>query len=118
MRIPVWHRPMIIASAAGLTALLLALAAAPAFAQEPAQAPTEAGAAPEPVAAGEKNIVREWLESRPELEKDETACVMCAGFGGAVVCGLGCDATGLTIRKPNGYENSWCGRCTKGEWVK
>jgi hypothetical protein len=78
---------------------------------EPArEAPSASGA--------QGSIVQEWLDSRPELEKEETACVMCAGFGGAIVCGLGCDATGLTIRKADGSENPWCGRCVQGEWKK
>ncbi len=65
-----------------------------------------------------ENIFYEWLESQHELGKGDTECVMCAGFGGAVVCGMSCDATGLTIRKPDGSINRWCGRCDSGSWTK
>lgn len=102
--------------AALLAIPLLALAAAPVFSggesDHATKPPAEAaeGDTPEP------SVFRDWLESRPELEKVETACVMCAGFGGAVQCGLSCDATGLTIRKPDGAVSAFCGRCEKGEW--
>ena len=65
-----------------------------------------------------RSLFDEWRESRPDLEKDKTACVMCAGFGLAIVCGQSCDSTGLTIRKPNGSANQWCGRCDSGKWKK
>lgn len=65
-----------------------------------------------------RTLFDEWRESRPDLEKEKTACVMCAGFGLAIVCGQSCDSTGLTIRKPDGSENRWCGRCDSGKWKK
>ncbi len=95
-----------------------------------AAAPAEAAAEPAvpvvpvvPAASAEsdgehENIFYEWLESQHELGKGDTECVMCAGFGGAVVCGMSCDATGLTIRKPDGSINRWCGRCDSGSWTK
>ena len=80
-----------------------------------APAASEETAAPD----GEhENIFYEWLESQHELGKGDSECVMCAGFGGAVVCGMSCDATGLTIRKSDGSINRWCGRCDSGTWSK
>jgi len=91
-------------------------AAPPEEAVLPAAPPEESASA----APGEEheNIFYEWLESQHELGKGDTECVMCAGFGGAVVCGMSCDATGLTIRKPDGSINRWCGRCDSGSWTK
>lgn len=91
-------------------------AAAPAEETAAATPPEEsASAAPD---EEHENIFYEWLESQHELGKGDTECVMCAGFGGAVVCGMSCDATGLTIRKPDGSINRWCGRCDSGSWTK
>ena len=60
-------------------------------------------------------IVQEWLDNNHELG-NVTECLMCVGFGGGYLCGIGCDATGLTIYKPDGSTNAVCGRCVKGEW--
>ena len=97
-------------------AVLPAVAAPADEAVVPAAPPEESASA----APGEEheNIFYEWLESQHELGKGDTECVMCAGFGGAVVCGMSCDATGLTIRKPDGSINRWCGRCDSGSWTK
>ena len=60
-------------------------------------------------------IFQEWLDNNHELG-NVTECLMCVGFGGGYLCGIGCDATGLTIYKPDGSTNAVCGRCVKGEW--
>ena len=62
------------------------------------------------------DIFQEWLDNNHELGKGDTECLMCVGFGGGFRCGIGCDATGLTIHKPDGSTNAVCGRCVKGEW--
>ena len=60
-----------------------------------------------------------WAEARrTRAGEGDTECVMCAGFGGGVICGISCDATGLTIRKSDGSSNRWCGRCDSGTWSK
>ena len=61
------------------------------------------------------DIFQEWLDNNHELG-NVTECLMCVGFGGGFLCGIGCDATGLTIYKPDGSTNAVCGRCVKGEW--
>ena len=61
------------------------------------------------------DIFQEWLDNNHELG-NTTECLMCVGFGGGYLCGIGCDATGLTIYKPDGSTNAVCGRCVKGEW--
>ena len=60
-------------------------------------------------------IFQEWLDNNHELGNVEE-CLMCVGFGGGYLCGIGCDATGLTIYKTDGSTNAVCGRCVKGEW--
>lgn len=62
------------------------------------------------------DIFQEWLDNNHELGKGDSECLMCVGFGGGYLCGIGCDATGLTIYKPDGSTNAVCGRCVKGEW--
>jgi hypothetical protein len=97
--------------------LILAAAALPASGQtEPAAAPPAAESPaekPDP-----RELFEEWKRNDPALEKDKSACVMCAGFGLVIVCGKSCDSTGLTIRKANGTSNAWCGRCDSGKWEK
>ncbi len=118
--------PIVLGLALGLAlAIALSGALSPVLADpEPPAAPPEETAVAAPVEEtaapdGEhENIFYEWLESQHEMGKGDTECVMCAGFGGAVVCGMSCDATGLTIRKPDGSINRWCGRCDSGSWTK
>ncbi len=103
--------------------LALAIALSPALSPvladpEPVASPAEEAAVPGALGEAHENIFFEWLESQHELGKGDSECVMCAGFGGAVVCGMSCDATGLTIRKPDGSINRWCGRCDSGTWRK
>lgn len=62
------------------------------------------------------DIFQEWLDNNHELGKGDSECLMCVGFGGGYLCGIGCDATGLTIYKPDGSTNAVCGRCVNGEW--
>ncbi len=99
--------------------LALAIALSPVLAEpEPVASPAAEAVVPAAPDEVHDNIFFEWLESQHELGKGDTECVMCAGFGGAVVCGMSCDATGLTIRKPDGSINRWCGRCDSGSWTK
>ena len=79
-------------------------AAVPATAQEGEQKPDTS------------DIFQEWLDNNHELGKGDSECLMCVGFGGGFLCGIGCDATGLTIYKPDGSTNAVCGRCVNGEW--
>ena len=82
--------------------------------EEPAAVQTAAqDEAPKPDTS---DIFQEWLDNNHELGKGDTECLMCVGFGGGFRCGIGCDATGLTIHKPDGSTNAVCGRCVKGEW--
>ena len=78
------------------------------------------GAAESP--AGEKpegyNVYLDWLESNHESGMADSECVMCAGFGGGFKCGLSCDATGLSIVKPDGSRHHICGVCDKGTWTR
>ena len=78
------------------------------------------GAVESPV--GEKpegyNVYLDWLESNHELGMADSECVMCAGFGGGFKCGLSCDATGLSIVKPDGSRHHICGVCDKGTWTR
>lgn len=86
------------------------------------EAPKEEPAAVQAAAQDEtpkpdtSDIFQEWLDNNHELGKGDTECLMCVGFGGGFRCGIGCDATGLTIHKPDGSTNAVCGRCVKGEW--
>ena len=80
---------------------------------EPAAAP--AATQEEEPKPDTSDIFQEWLDNNHELG-NVTECLMCVGFGGGFRCGIGCDATGLTIYKPDGSTNAVCGRCVKGEW--
>ena len=64
------------------------------------------------------NVYLDWLESNHELGMGDTECAMCAGFGGGFKCGLTCDATGLSIIKPDGFKHHICGVCDKGTWIR
>ena len=75
------------------------------------------GEAPADVPSAQpKNVYLDWLESNHVLGMGDTECHMCAGFGGGFLCGLGCDATGLTIIKQDGYVHPICGTCNAGTW--
>ena len=80
---------------------------------EPAAVP--AAAQEEEPKPNTSDIFQEWLENNRELGKGNSECLMCAGFGGGFLCGIGCDATALTRYKPDGSTNAVCGRCVNGE---
>ena len=111
--------PLLIRRFLLVLAVLAVASVYPATAEE--ESLSQAAAAPESETAERPDVAElfeDWKKSDPALEKDKTACVMCAGFGLAIVCGQSCDSTGLTIRKPNGSSNGWCGRCDSGKWKK
>ena len=103
-------------------ALVVAIAGVLAISGHAEEAPKDEPAAV-PAAAQEEepkpdtsDIFQEWLDNNHELGKGDSECLMCVGFGGGFRCGIGCDATGLTIHKPDGSTNAVCGRCVNGEW--
>ena len=103
-------------------ALAVAIAGALAIGGHAEEAPKDEPAAVPAATQGEEqkpdtsDIFQEWLDNNHELGQGDTECLMCVGFGGGFLCGIGCDATGLTIHKPDGSTNAVCGRCVKGTW--
>ena len=103
-------------------ALAVAIAGVLAISGHAEEAPKDEPAAVQAAAQEEEakpdtsDIFQEWLDNNHELGKGDTECLLCVGFGGGFRCGIGCDATGLTIHKPDGSTNAVCGRCVKGEW--